>query len=347
MATMNYNQIDATYPKSGENNSSQGFRDNFGYIKESLEYVDTAIDDINSLAVKLNKTNTFTTEGILSNVKLQNISEAVLVGDATVTSNITIDYTDGSYQSLILGGDVEITLTGFPQVDGITDKGRFSRLRLEIRSDSSQLRTLNFNPPGSGQIYYKEGWPENLSVSGTNTSSIATTSAVASGGTATIGFAAQASAPYAIGSNVVVEGVTPSIFNGVWIVTGCTTTSVQYALAGTYGPQTVAGTVKGSTNIVLIDFFTRNGGEQIFAHYLGTYAQTAPATLKSSLTVQGKTILGDNFLTDRTIINSVPRLPRLTTLNINDIIAEAGMVVFDTTTNQFKGYNGTSWVVLG
>ena len=70
-----------------------------------------------------------------------------------------------------------------------------------------------------------------------------TTSATASGGTATIGFATQTAAPFQVGNNIIVTGVTPTQFNGVYVVTNCTTNSVSFALSGTYGPQTVAGSV--------------------------------------------------------------------------------------------------------
>ena len=74
-------------------------------------------------------------------------------------------------------------------------------------------------------------------------SSYATTSASATGGTATIGFSAQAFVPYAVGQPIFISGVTPTVFNGTWIVTSATTSSVSFALSGTYGPQTQAGTV--------------------------------------------------------------------------------------------------------
>ena len=78
-------------------------------------------------------------------------------------------------------------------------------------------------------------------------SAIATTSASASGGTATIGYATQTGIPFAVGQQVVIAGVTPTVFNGTWTVTAASTTSVQFALTGTYGPQTVSGTVSGTT----------------------------------------------------------------------------------------------------
>lgn len=66
-----------------------------------------------------------------------------------------------------------------------------------------------------------------------------TTGASGTGSTATITFAAQpVAAP--IGSTVVISGVTPTGYNGVYTVTGSSTTSVSFA-SSTTGSQTVAG----------------------------------------------------------------------------------------------------------
>ncbi len=269
MATMKYNQIDETYPKAGENNSSQGFRDNFSYIKESLEYTNDTLDQLDLESVKLNKTNTFTQEGVLDNVKLQNTSESVLVGDATITTNITLDYKDGSYQSLVLGGNVQINLSGFPVVDGIIEKGRFAKLRLEILSDTTQTRTLFFNPPGSGTILYSDNWPEELSV----------------------------------GSNTVP---------------------------------------------VIVEFFTRNGGNVVYASYLGTFGQETSTATFNNINVKGNSTFGNSSLNNVVSFIAVPKVPSVSTTNINDITDPAeGMIIFDSTLKKFLGYNGTAWVELG
>lgn len=72
---------------------------------------------------------------------------------------------------------------------------------------------------------------------------LATTVASGDGTTATITFAAQAAAPFQVGSQIIVAGVTPVGYNGTFTVTACTTTTVSY-LNATTGAQTVAGTVK-------------------------------------------------------------------------------------------------------
>ena len=76
-----------------------------------------------------------------------------------------------------------------------------------------------------------------------------TTSASGTGTTATLNFsAAAAAAP--LGSTIVVSGVTPTAYNGTWIVTASSTTSVSFASTAT-GAQTVAGTVNyGSTYLI-------------------------------------------------------------------------------------------------
>jgi hypothetical protein len=79
----------------------------------------------------------------------------------------------------------------------------------------------------------------------TTSPSLATLTATSSGGTATITFAAQTVAPFAVGSTIVVAGVTPTGFNGSFSVTACTTTSVSF-LNATSGPQSAPGTVGNS-----------------------------------------------------------------------------------------------------
>lgn len=79
-------------------------------------------------------------------------------------------------------------------------------------------------------------------------SAITTTAATGAAGTATLTFAAQSSAPFAVGQTITVAGITPSGYNGTYVVTACTTTTVSYANATT-AAQTVAGTIVGNSTI--------------------------------------------------------------------------------------------------
>ena len=75
-----------------------------------------------------------------------------------------------------------------------------------------------------------------------NAVTLTTTGASGTGTTATITYATQASNPFTVGQSITVTGVTPNGYNGTYIVTGVSTTQVQYANATT-GSQSAAGTV--------------------------------------------------------------------------------------------------------
>lgn len=81
----------------------------------------------------------------------------------------------------------------------------------------------------------------NTGLSGYLCSNTPSTSASGNGATATIGFAAQPVAPL-VGTVTTVTGMTPSGYNGSWVITASSTTSVSFANTTT-GAQTVAGTV--------------------------------------------------------------------------------------------------------
>jgi hypothetical protein len=72
--------------------------------------------------------------------------------------------------------------------------------------------------------------------------SFVTTSASGDGTTATISFASQTIAPFAVGDKVIVQGVTPAGYNGSYTVTSATNSSVSYANT-TIGSITIPGRV--------------------------------------------------------------------------------------------------------
>lgn len=127
-----------------------------------------------------------------------------------------------------------------------TDASNYERLAIQWSGN-----TINIGPEAAGtgiqrQLAHPLGTvlvDSPLSITQTwNGTTVATTGASGTGTTATITFAAQTVA-YPVGSTIVVSGVTPTGYNGTYVVTASTTTSVSYASATT-GAQTVAGTVQ-------------------------------------------------------------------------------------------------------
>ena len=117
-SAINPNNIDGAYPVAGQDNNSQGFRDNFTNTATNFQYAADEISDLQAKAV-LKSALTGTTldnnmgGSVLSNAQLQDMSETV-VALGTVAGSTTINYALGSVQTLTTNGAVTLTFNNFP-----------------------------------------------------------------------------------------------------------------------------------------------------------------------------------------------------------------------------------------
>lgn len=77
MSTINTNTIDANYPIPGQNNSSQGFRDNFASIKQNLDTAGNEITDLQNKVVL---------KSALANTTINNDMANTLISNAAIQS---------------------------------------------------------------------------------------------------------------------------------------------------------------------------------------------------------------------------------------------------------------------
>lgn len=116
-SNINPNNIDGAYPVAGQDNNSQGFRDNFTNTSTNFQYAADEITDLQNNAV-LKSALTGTTlnndmqGSVLSNAQLQDMSETV-VSLGTVSGTTTINYALGSYQTLTTNGAVSLAFSNF------------------------------------------------------------------------------------------------------------------------------------------------------------------------------------------------------------------------------------------
>jgi hypothetical protein len=116
-SAINPNNIDGAYPVAGQDNNSQGFRDNFTNTKTNFAYAANEITDLQNNAV-LKAALTGTTlnndmnASILSNFQGQNISGTV-VSLGTITGDVGINYSAGPYQTVTTGGAISLAFTNF------------------------------------------------------------------------------------------------------------------------------------------------------------------------------------------------------------------------------------------
>jgi hypothetical protein len=117
-SNINPNNIDGAYPVAGQDNNSQGFRDNFTNTATNFQYAAEEITDLQNNAVLKSALSGTTLNNnmqgsILSNAQLQDMSETV-VPLGTVSGTTTINYALGSLQTLTTNGAVSLAFTNFP-----------------------------------------------------------------------------------------------------------------------------------------------------------------------------------------------------------------------------------------
>ncbi len=138
-SNINPQNIDGAYPVAGQDNDSQGFRDNFTNTRTNFSFAAAEITDLQNKAVlkaALDGTvlNNDMGGSILSNAQLQDMSET-RVALGTVSGAQTINYAAGPYYTLTTSGSVSIAFTNFPPA------GQLGRVRLQI-SVASTAHTL-------------------------------------------------------------------------------------------------------------------------------------------------------------------------------------------------------------
>jgi hypothetical protein len=129
-SAINPNNIDGAYPVAGQDNDSQGFRDNFTNTKTNFEYAADEITDLQNKAVlKAALTGGVLDNNmagsLLSNAQLQDMSET-RVALGTISGTATIDYSAGPYYTLTTSGSVSLSFTNFSVA------GTASRVRVKI-----------------------------------------------------------------------------------------------------------------------------------------------------------------------------------------------------------------------
>lgn len=113
VSLINYSSIDATYPIAGKDNDSQGFRDNFGYIKNGLEIAQGEITGLQNNSALTSENNNFNNNQITGAI-FRNNSDLFFDG-GTISDNTLVTYANGPYQKFIISGTLTLTLE-FPNL---------------------------------------------------------------------------------------------------------------------------------------------------------------------------------------------------------------------------------------
>jgi len=149
-SNINSNDIDSNYPVAGQDNDSQGFRDNFNTIKTSLATAKSEITSLQDDTAKTNAANDFNGNTIRE-ANMQSNTE-VTYPTGNLTGNTNIDFNNGHYQIVTVTGSITLTLTNWAA------SGKLCKLRLELKGNSeSESATVTFSA-GSQTIKLDQGF---------------------------------------------------------------------------------------------------------------------------------------------------------------------------------------------
>lgn len=126
--------IDENFPVAGQDNDSQGFRDNFATIKNNFDFAASEISDLQDNTAKLNVNNNFSFNDII-NANID-ASTYTLNAEQAITASQNINWDSGSYQIFRIGDpapqtSITLTLTEWPS------SGSYASTRIAIESDGT------------------------------------------------------------------------------------------------------------------------------------------------------------------------------------------------------------------
>jgi len=115
---INPNNIDGTYPVAGQQNNTQGFRDNFTNTKTNFQIAATEITDLENKGVfKAALTGTTLDNNMADNliyaVKLNDVS-CTYLQQTTTAGSITVDYSAAQYQLIAPTANVSLSFLNWP-----------------------------------------------------------------------------------------------------------------------------------------------------------------------------------------------------------------------------------------
>jgi len=129
-SSINPNNIDTAYPVAGQDNDSQGFRDNFTNIKTSFTYAKAEIEDLQSKAILKSAlsgsslSNDFAGAEVTA-MRVTDLRETK-TAKGTVSGTVTVDIEEGGYQTVTTSGSISLAFSNWPST------GQFSKVRVSI-----------------------------------------------------------------------------------------------------------------------------------------------------------------------------------------------------------------------
>ena len=149
-SAINPNLIDGSYPVAGQDNNSQGFRDNFTNIKNNFTYAYDELTDLQSKVVLKSAlsggsiSNDMAYAQLISPQLLKAVETKNDLG--TKTGSFTISWADGHFQYYTTSGNTTLAFSNWPA------SGIAGSVTVEITIDPAYLSTATLTLPTSVSV---------------------------------------------------------------------------------------------------------------------------------------------------------------------------------------------------
>ena len=104
--------IDGTFPKAGQDNSSQGFRDNFSAINTNFTEAKTEIEALQTDKASLDASSDFANNEV-TRAKFKDTSETIYA-HGTTGGSIVLNHTNGHYQTITTNASITLSFANLP-----------------------------------------------------------------------------------------------------------------------------------------------------------------------------------------------------------------------------------------
>lgn len=135
--------IDGTFPVAGQDNDSQGFRDNFTNTRNNFAFVKSELEDLQDKVLLKSALNNTSLDNDLAGSTLVNAQlqawQEKFRDNGVLGGAQTISFADGNYQRISTGGALTLNFTGWPA------NGTAGKMTLRVTVIST-AHTVTFPP---------------------------------------------------------------------------------------------------------------------------------------------------------------------------------------------------------
>ena len=167
---INYASVIETYPVAGQDNDSQGFRDNFTSIKAGLEIAANEITNLENSSVLTSVLGSSPPVPVVNDLigstihnGLYSQFNGVFYNAGVVSGLVNIDINNGPIQKFTLSGNSVLNFTNWPPT------GSYAVVRIMLVTDHSNTYTANFSTANAGTMKRATGFTLPVSVNSTGT----------------------------------------------------------------------------------------------------------------------------------------------------------------------------------